>query len=55
MQTPRPAADDGKILVVIRSNQRVLAGLGRAAAKQHKSLQAYIHDVLEKAVSKRRV
>jgi predicted HicB family RNase H-like nuclease len=53
MRTQRPTAVDGKILIVIRIAPRVLAGLRRAAARRHKSLQTYIHDVLEKAVSKR--
>jgi predicted DNA binding CopG/RHH family protein len=49
----RPLSGNAKILIAIRIAPRVLAGLRRAAAKQQKPYQTYIHDVLEKAVSKR--
>jgi predicted DNA binding CopG/RHH family protein len=49
----RPATGNAKMLVAIRIAPRVLAGLRRAAAKQHKPYQTYIHELLEKAVSKR--
>jgi predicted DNA binding CopG/RHH family protein len=49
----RPATGNAKTLIAIRIAPRVLAGLRRAAAKQHKPYQTYIHDLLEKAVSKR--
>jgi hypothetical protein len=53
MRVQRPAAGDGKILILIPISPRVLARLRRAAAKRHKSLQRYIHYLLEKAVSNR--
>jgi uncharacterized protein (DUF4415 family) len=49
----RPATGNAKMLIAIRIAPRVLAGLRRAAAKQHKRYQTYIHELLEKAVSKR--
>src|ERR1700722_1363854 len=49
----RPATGNAKMLIAIRIAPRVLAGLRRAAAKQHKPYQTYIHELLEKAVSKR--
>ena len=49
----RPTTGNAKILIAIRIAPRVLAGLRRAAAKQHKPYQTYIHELLEKAVSKR--
>src|SRR5579859_4677084 len=49
----RPATGNAKLLIAIRIAPRVLAGLRRAAAKQHKPYQTYIHELLEKAVSKR--
>jgi predicted DNA binding CopG/RHH family protein len=49
----RPATGNAKTLIAIRIAPRVLAGLRRAAAKQHKPYQTYIHELLEKAVSKR--
>jgi predicted DNA binding CopG/RHH family protein len=49
----RPATGNAKMLIAIRVAPRVLAGLRRAAAKQRKPYQTYIHELLEKAVSKR--
>jgi len=49
----RPTTGNAKMLIAIRIAPRVLAGLRRAAAKQHKPYQTYIHELLEKAVSKR--
>jgi predicted DNA binding CopG/RHH family protein len=49
----RPATGNAKMLIAIRVAPRVLAGIRRAAAKQHKPYQTYIHELLEKAVSKR--
>ncbi len=49
----RPATGNAKMLIAIRVAPHVLAGLRRAAAKQHKPYQTYIHELLEKAVSKR--
>jgi predicted DNA binding CopG/RHH family protein len=49
----RPTTGNAKMLIAIRIAPRVLARLRRAAAKQHKPYQTYIHELLEKAVSKR--
>jgi len=49
----RPATGNAKTLIALRVAPRVLADLRRAAAKEHKPYQTYIHELLEKAVSKR--
>jgi predicted DNA binding CopG/RHH family protein len=48
----RPATGNAKMLIAIRVAPQVLAGLRRAAAKQHKPYQTYIHELLENAVRK---
>jgi len=42
-----------KQLIAIRIAPRVLAKLRRLASKQNKPYQTFIHELLEKAVSKR--
>jgi predicted DNA binding CopG/RHH family protein len=49
----RPATGNAKMLIAIRVAPRVLAGIRRAAAKQHKPYQTYIHELLEKAIGRR--
>jgi predicted DNA binding CopG/RHH family protein len=49
----RPATGNAKQLIAIRIAPRVLAKLRRLASKQNKPYQTFIHELLEKAVSKR--
>jgi predicted DNA binding CopG/RHH family protein len=49
----RPTTGHAKHLIAIRIAPRVLDKLRRQAAKQNKPYQTYIHELLEKAVSKR--
>jgi uncharacterized protein (DUF4415 family) len=48
----RPITGNAKHLIAIRIAPRVLAKLRRLAAKQSKPYQTYIHELLERAVSK---
>jgi len=49
----RPTTGYAKQLIAIRIAPRVLAKLRRLASKQNKPYQTFIHELLEKAVSKR--
>ena len=49
----RPVTGNAKRLIAIRIAPRVLAKLRRLAAKQSKPYQTYIHELLERAVSKK--
>jgi predicted DNA binding CopG/RHH family protein len=49
----RPTTGNAKQLIAIRIAPRVLAKLRRLASKQNKPYQTFIHELLEKAVSKR--
>jgi len=49
----RPTTGHAKQLIAIRIAPRVLAKLRRLASKQNKPYQTFIHELLEKAVSKR--
>lgn len=49
----RPATGHAKHLIAIRISPRILAQLRRLAAKQCKPYQTYIHEILERAVSKK--
>ncbi|HEY2545996.1 MAG TPA: BrnA antitoxin family protein [Candidatus Acidoferrum sp.] len=48
----RPITGNAKHLIAIRIAPRVLAKLRRLAAKESKPYQTYIHEILERAVSK---
>lgn len=49
----RPTTGNAKHLIAIRISPNVLAKLRRLAAKQSKPYQTYIHELLERAASKR--
>lgn len=49
----RPVTGHAKRLIAIRISPRVLAQLRRLAAKQSKPYQTYIHEILERAASKK--
>jgi predicted DNA binding CopG/RHH family protein len=49
----RPVTGNAKLLIAIRIAPRVLAKLRQLAAKQSKPYQTYIHELLERAVSKK--
>jgi predicted DNA binding CopG/RHH family protein len=49
----RPTTGYAKQLIAIRIAPGVLAKLRRLASKQNKPYQTFIHELLEKAVSKR--
>ena len=49
----RPVTGNAKQLIAIRIAPRVLARLRRLAAKQSKPYQTYIHELLERAASKK--
>jgi predicted DNA binding CopG/RHH family protein len=49
----RPTTGYAKQLIAIRISPRVLAKLRRLASKENKPYQTFIHELLEKAVSKR--
>jgi uncharacterized protein (DUF4415 family) len=48
----RPTTGNAKHLIAIRISPNVLWKLRRLAAKQSKPYQTYIHELLERAVSK---
>jgi uncharacterized protein (DUF4415 family) len=49
----RPVTGNAKQLIAIRIAPHVLAKLRRLAAKQSKPYQTYIHEILERAASKK--
>jgi predicted DNA binding CopG/RHH family protein len=49
----RPVTGNAKHLIAIRIAPRVLARLRRLAAKQSKPYQTFIHEILERAASKK--
>ncbi len=49
----RPVTGNAKQLIAIRIAPRLLAQLRRLAAKQSKPYQTFIHELLERAASKR--
>jgi predicted DNA binding CopG/RHH family protein len=49
----RPTTGNAKQLIAIRISPRLLAQLRRLAAKQSKPYQTLIHDLLERATSKK--
>jgi predicted DNA binding CopG/RHH family protein len=49
----RPATGSAKQLIAIRIAPRLLARLRRLAARRDKPYQTFIHELLERAVSRR--
>jgi predicted DNA binding CopG/RHH family protein len=49
----RPSTGNAKQLIAIRISPKVLTRLRRLAAKQHKPYQTYIHELLERAASRK--
>ncbi len=49
----RPVTGNAKQLIAIRIAPRLLAQLRRLAAKQSRPYQTFIHELLERAASKR--
>ncbi len=49
----RPVTGNAKQLIAIRIAPRLLAQLRRLAAKQSKPYQSFIHELLERAASKK--
>src|SRR5712692_6696333 len=49
----RPKTGHAKQLIAIRIDRRLLAQLRRLAAKQSKPYQTFIHEILERAASKK--
>jgi predicted DNA binding CopG/RHH family protein len=49
----RPTTGNAKLLIAIRISPNVLWKLRRLAAKQSKPYQTFIHELLERAVSKK--
>lgn len=49
----RPVSGNAKQLIAIRIAPRLLAQLRRLAAKQSKPYQTFIHELLERAASKK--